>query len=401
MNQFSVRDADATDREGFARLYWKVFEPDLPYEDVLEKDLVNDWNDRGLDERACVAEMDGMIRSNVSFFINKENVIRGTSLKLGGIWAVATEESYRKMGMLSSILKMVFSRMRDEGAVVSIVDPDRQLFQFYERFGYGLFESAKIYELRPDSLRATKSTVDITHREMVDKNEWSKILQVQKAMYQLGSRAFSIRREAEYLIESGNCHLLERESEPVGAMKFSVAKEENVTWLNIWPATCFASLDIFPALIDVIKDLAKSVQTIRWFCGTESPVLHYTQGPQTVLARDWGNMMMRVVDFPAFCESIDVPKTATGKCIIKIIDEHCPWNEGTYMISPSNGRLNVEPTDKESEVALDALNLSRITGGYTTATTLHGLGEIDCSRKTAENLEAIFPSDSFFSHYRF
>ena len=111
--------------------------------------------------------------------------------------------------------------------------------------------------------------------------------------------------------------------------------------------------------------------------------------------------MMRVVDFPAFCESIDVPETATGKCVVKIIDEHCPWNEGTYMISPSNGRLNVEPTDKEPEVALDALNLSRITGGYTTATTLHGLGEIDCSRKTAEKLEAIFPSDSFFSHYRF
>ena len=64
MNQYTVREADVADRKDFARLYWKVFEPHLKFEEVLKKDLVNEWNRNDLNEWAYVAEMDGMIRSN-------------------------------------------------------------------------------------------------------------------------------------------------------------------------------------------------------------------------------------------------------------------------------------------------------------------------------------------------
>jgi len=291
--------------------------------------------------------------------------------------------------------------MRDDGIEISMVDPDRLLFQFYERFGYGFFESAKLYELDTASLRKVKSDPSISYRAMEDKKEWYKIPQIQRAMSKFGSRVFSIRREIEYLIESGSCLLIERGTEPIGVVKYSLAKDAEKTWLNIWPVSCYVSLDVFPSIIDIIQRYATDAQGIRWFCGTESPVLHYTQGPQNVIAKDWGNMMMRVVDFSNFCTSIDIPHNAEDKCIIQLVDEYCPWNEGIYMISPANGKLDVEHSDREPEVVLDAVNLSRIIGGHTTATILHGLAEIHCSRKTAERLEAIFPSDQFFSHYRF
>ncbi|MHA1907976.1 MAG: GNAT family N-acetyltransferase [Candidatus Thorarchaeota archaeon] len=401
MKQFSVREADISEKEGFARLFWKVFEPELPFEDVLKKDLVDDWNRNDLQEWAYIAEMDGMIRSNVCFSVSEDCVIRSNSLKIGGIWAIATEKPYRKMGMCSSILKMIFNRMRNDGIVVSMVNPDKNLFAFYERYGYGFFESAKLYELNPDSLRTVKGDPGISHREMEDKNEWNKILQIQKAMSRYGSRLCAPRRHLEYVIESGHCHLLERDSAPVGVVKLSFAKAGDRTWLNIWPATCYASLDVFSSILSIIQEHAIKADRIRWFCGAESPVLHYTQGPQIVVAKDWGNMMMRVVDFVKFCKSIDVPKSAIDKCIIQLVDEYCPWNEGTYMISPSDGKLDIEHTKKEPEVVLDSTNLSRMVGGFTISTMLHGLNEIDCSLETAEKLEAIFPSDPFFSHYRF
>ena len=401
MNQYNVREAVITDKEDFARLYWKVFEPHLEFEEVLKKDLVNEWNRNELNEWAYVAEMDGMIRSNVCFFVSQDNIIRGNSLKLGGIWSLATEEPYRKKGMISSIIKAIFSRMREDGTVISMVDPDMNLFPFYERFGYGFFESAKLYELDPGDLRNVKSDPSISYREMEDKKEWNKILQIQKSMARYGSRVFGRRRHIEYLIESGHCILLERDSEPVGVIKSSLANEGDLTWLNIWPDTCYVSTDVFPSIIDFVQKHATKAQRIRWFCGSESPVLHYTQGPQTVISKEWGNLMMRVVDFINFCTTIDIPDNTTDKCIIQLVDEYCPWNEGTYMLSPSNGKLDVEHTNKEPEVVLDAVNLSRIIGGYTTAKILHSLNEIDCSRNTAEKLEAIFPSDAFFSHYRF
>ncbi len=401
MAQYTVREADVAEKKDFARLYWKVFEPHLKFEEVLAKDLVNEWNRNDLQEWAYVAEMDGMIRSNVCFFVSEDNVIRGNSLKLGGIWSLATEEPYRKMGMISSIIRMIYSRMRDDGIVVSMVDPDRMLFPFYERFGYGFFESAKLYELDTDNLRNIKSDPSISYREMEDKREGHKILQIQKAMARYGSRVLGRRRHIEYLIESGNCYLLERDSEPVGIVKFSLTSDSDKTWMNIWPDTCYVSTDVFPSIIDFVQTHATKAQKIQWFCGTESPVLHYTHGPQNVVAKDWGNMMIRIVDFQSFCKSIDVPKSAIDKCIIQLIDDYCPWNDGTYMISPSNGKLDIEHTNKEPDVVLNALSLSRIIGGYTTATTLHSLHEINCPRKIAEKLEEIFPFDPFFSHYRF
>lgn len=184
-------------------------------------------------------------------------------------------------------------------------------------------------------------------------------------------------------------------------VKYSLAKDGEKTWLNIWPASCYVTLDVFPSIIDIVQKFSIEAQGIRWFCGTESPVLHYTQGPQTVIVKEWGNMMVRVVDFTNFCTSIDIPHSAADKCIIQLVDEYCPWNEGIYMISPANGKLDVEHTDKEPEIVLDAVKFSRIVGGYTPATILQSLNEIHCPRKMAERFDAIFPSDHFFSHYRF
>lgn len=81
----------------------------------------------------------------------------------------------------------------------------------------------------------------------------------------------------------------------------------------------------------------------------------------------------------------------------------CPWNQGTYRLTPSSGKLEIERLDEnvEPDVSLDALDLSEVVGGLTPALTLRSLGRLDCTTEVAERLEALFPADSFVSYQRF
>jgi predicted acetyltransferase len=81
----------------------------------------------------------------------------------------------------------------------------------------------------------------------------------------------------------------------------------------------------------------------------------------------------------------------------------CPWNQGIFRLTPNGGKLEIECLDDSAEpdVSLDALRLSEVIGGLTTALTLRSLGKIVCSAESAEKLEAMFPADSFVSYQRF
>ena len=113
--------------------------------------------------------------------------------------------------------------------------------------------------------------------------------------------------------------------------------------------------------------------------------------------------MMRVVDLEGYSASIRIPEHATESVILHLSDEMCPWNQGTYRLTPNSGFLEAERLgdSAEPDVSINALGLSEIIGGLNPATILRGLGRIDCTAKVAENLESIFPADSFVSYQRF
>jgi predicted acetyltransferase len=114
-------------------------------------------------------------------------------------------------------------------------------------------------------------------------------------------------------------------------------------------------------------------------------------------------MMMRVVDLEEYSGAIQIPDQATETVILKLNDEMCPWNEGTFKLSPNGGSLEIERLDDSvtPDITMNPLQLSETIGGLTPATTLHSLGKLDCKKEVADKLEAIFPSDSFVSYQRF
>jgi predicted acetyltransferase len=396
---FQVREATEDDREGALRVLWKAFEAYRDFEEMKKDDWTEYWNRPEDEDWAYVALQDGKVRACLSFFASERNIIRGTPLKFGGVWGVGTEPQYRKQGMIAALVAESFSRMHKEGVVLSILDP---FFPpFYEKFGYAQAESRVVHTFKHDNLRDVKGPDDISTRIVDDVGEAMKLLNLQESMARFGSRAFYLQKSLEKMIAKGHYHILERNGIPVGAIKFWFKKVADWEFnLEINP-TSYTSIDVLPSIMELVAKYSSNAREVRWYCEPEIPITYFMKDPEDAPVASSGRMMMRVIDFEEYCSSIRVPSQATESIVIELDDQDCNWNVGTYRISPMEGELEAERVNSEADVVLNSLNLSRVLSGRSPATMLRGIGQIECSKETAVNLEALFPNESFVSYQRF
>ncbi|MHA2302383.1 MAG: GNAT family N-acetyltransferase [Candidatus Thorarchaeota archaeon] len=396
---FQIREATEEDREGALRVLWKAFEAYRDFEEMKKDDWTEYWNRPEDEDWAYVARQDGEVRACLSFFAGENNIIRGTPLRFGGVWGVGTEPHYRKQGMIAALVVESLSRMKEEGIVLSILDP---FFPpFYEKFGYAQAESRVVHTFKHDNLRSVKKMDDISTRVLGDVSDSKKVLEVQESMARFGSRVFFQQKSLELQIKRGHYHILERNGEPVGEIKFRFKKSGDWEFNLAISTSSYTSIEVLPSIIELVANYSSNAREVKWYCDPELPITYFMKDPEDAPVTSSGRMMMRVIDFEGYCSNIRVPQRATGSVVIKLEDRDCNWNTGIYRITPQDERLGVERVSLEPDIVLDAIQLSRIISGRSSATMLRGIGHIECSKETAIRLEGIFPNESFVSYQRF
>ena len=119
--------------------------------------------------------------------------------------------------------------------------------------------------------------------------------------------------------------------------------------------------------------------------------------------RQTGTMMVRVIDFEAYCRQVMVSPDAAGTLVMALQDEYCAWNSGVYRVTARDGKLQVDHLENGTppDVTLTAGQLSHLAGGLTPVGDLRALGVLDCSDPAGETLSGLFAPDNFFSYPRF
>jgi predicted acetyltransferase len=386
-------------KDDVIRMFWKAFEPTANLDELREEDWTDYWNNQENDDFAYVALHHDKAVANVSFFASTENEIRGRPVKIAGVSGVATEPNHRRVGLVRSIFQQVFPRMREEGMVLSILDPF--YIPFYEKFGYAVAESRTRHQFNPREFRDIEEDSGLVSRELTDPKESDLILEVEKTMSRFGSRLFHFKRSVERAIKQNQFYILEEGSEPVASVGFSVSRKNSNRHLKAY-LSYFKSCEYFRPIVNLVSQYAVNSEQVIWYCDNQAPVRLFTKHHDAVTTQEAGSMMMRVIDFEGYCRSIAVPETAEKGVHLTLKDEHCDWNSGTYELRPEGGRLECERVAPTSpEIKLDTLGISRVISGLNAPTTLRGLGLIDCSKQTASKLEALFPPDNFVSYERF
>jgi predicted acetyltransferase len=367
----------------------------------MKEDWAQGWHRPEKRDWSFVAVDGKEVIANVSFFEDKANIIRGEPIPFSAVWGVATLPQHRRKGLIRNLFIESFKKMKDLGLSLSILAPFYKTY--YEKFGYSLAEHRLRHEFPRVLLRLVKGDDKITNRELTDPSDAKVAQKVQSSMSRFGSRNFHTLSTLERMIKQHHFHLFERDSKPVGIVKFHFTKvKDDVLDLSVY-ATAYTTDDVFPSIVELVGHYATNATTIRWYCDPEVPVRYYMDDLQNWNSVDWSGMMMRVIDLEAYCTSISVPEIATESVTLKLEDTMCPWNTGTFRLTPKGGRLSCERLDneKDADVSMHALGLSEIIGGLTPPLTLHSLRRLDCSVDTAKKLEAIFPADTFVSYQRF
>jgi len=401
---YEIREAREDDRYQSVELLIKVFKEVGNFEEewveswkkYMNRPENEDWN--------YIATFDGKVVANLAFFANCHNSIRGTPLRFGGVWAVVTDSAHRRKGILRRVFEKTFSHMKEKEITLSILEPSpyyaAQLA--YERIGYATAERRVKHEFHPSILRPYSTNSGITQRIVQDKSEVDKIVNLEKSMSRFGSKVFTWSGFLNMGIDAGNFYLLENESGPVGCVNLSFQSTDEGKVMHVMNAY-YKSNIAFPEILSIISNNSSDVVRVTWECDTQVPLREHSQNIRKVTTTEIGAMMMRVVDFEGFCNSIESPESSDAGLTITLEDKLCPWNEGTYALVLNNGTLDVARVNdgQKSDITLNPHQLSSVVSGLIPPSMLNELGRISCSSQTADLLDLVFPLDSFNSYFRF
>ncbi len=393
-----IREARDEDRKSVASVLWKAFEATETFENMLKQDWLKDWHKPDENDWSYVAVEDGRVVANFSFFVSDKNIIRGNPMKFSGIWGVATDPLYRGKGLIRDLFTKTFPIMREKGAVLSILDPFYK--PFYEKFDYALAEKRAKHTFKKDQLRDVEVPAGITWREATSPDDIETVMNIEKTMSRFGSRFFAFRKSIKKSIEKGNLIIVEKDTVPIGTIKFQFSKGSHPGYEMTIGTTRYTTDEALLAMMEIVRNYVTNTEKATWWADYDVPIRHYFKS-HNAETHTLGSMMMRVIDFEEYCRSICIPKEASEEIVIDLYDEQCPWNSGIYTLKPNDGKLEVSTIKAKPEIKLNAFQLSRVISGLNPITLLRNLHEIDCSIETAQNLEAIFPIDSFIAYQRF
>ena len=370
-------------------LLWKAFVPGQGLEKAIE--LYHSL----LDNQAIfTAQDDGRLAAMICVKEPIENRIRGANLSFGGIGEVSTLPEYRRDRLIRTIFSRVFAYMNEQDIVYSALGPFS--FTFYEKFGYVHAAQNMRYTFPTAFLKPVRGDSAISYREYADE-DGEGVMKVQRSMARFGSRVFIPVKK----LKSDHAYVFERAGQIIGFTRFGFKRlGEYETGIEV-SDTWFSQDECLPAIVDMVYRYASQSPTTIWHIDNEIPLEYYLTEPGKTERKREGYMMVRVVKFREFCQQIKVPLYAAEPVVIALKDESCPWNTGTFKLTPVSGRLEVEPSNKEPEIHFDAQHFSHAVGGFLTANRLHRLGGLDCSASAAERFTRIFPSESYVSYVTF
>lgn len=384
--------------EETAHLWWKSFGPDKKESEALEWVHPDDPLDVGL-EIIFGAKDKGKMVAMVGVTNHIENRIRGANLRFAGIAGVATLPEYRRDRLVRKAFEEFFKYANEKGIVYSALGPFS--YPFYEKFGYAFAAQEYTYKFPVSDMKRISGPEDISLREYDVDKDAEAVMDVERSMARFGSRVFEPLCELKKKREKSHSYVFERDGEIVGFTEISF--KEIGEWekrMNVY-YTWFVTDDVLPAIVDFVYRYGSQVKEIQWAIDPEVPLEFFLKNPGHHERKREGHMMVRVIQFKEFCQQVKVPLYASEPIVIKLLDEHCPWNAGVWKLTPVSGRLEIEPSEQPPEITFDPVQLSYAVGGFLTANRLFRVGGLDCDQAAAERFSRIFPPESYFSYIDF
>ncbi len=304
-------------------------------------------------------------------------LINGAPVALGGISSVACLPEHRRRGYVGMLLRHALEKMREEGQPLSaLYTPHPSL---YRRYGWMVGASNLKFTFHPKHVAAYAPSAIRGRAVRVTEED----LPVVKGLYERHSeqRTGQLVRSDGWWKEAFFRRLYDDErkvsdvavwysesSEPAGYVCYHVSHATgaggpgtNSVWLREFVALSGAA---YQGLLRYIlsHDLAEE---IMYYGPVEDPLAYALDDSFQVKREYVDDLMLRVVDIEkAVAARPGPPGAPDGAFTVAISDAAAPWNQGTWRIESSGGKLSARRADSAADLSMEAATFAAVYDGF-------------------------------------
>ena len=318
--------------------------------------------------------------------------INGKGIRYGTLGPVACLAEHRRQGHVGKLLRLSLERMQKQGMPLSGLHTPHDAL--YRHFGWERAEGKKQYIFRAKDLQFRHSGTPGT-LEAVPADEWQRLEEVYRryASQRNGAlhrpepwwrnavlRDFIGNRDRQALVwldAQGEAQgFIVHVAQPV--TRPTKGQEYELVVYDIVALTSDAYLGLWQHLLT--HDIARPIMVNA---PLSDPLPDLVSDPWRIEVRRAEGAMVRVVDLEHALAMRPYCGTDPASLTMRVTDSTAPWNEGVWRIEAQEGRLEVERSEGEPEIELDANFLAPLYTGFVTPETAATTGMIRVHREEA------------------
>ena len=310
----------------------------------------------------------------------------GRDVKCGGVTHVTTLPTHRRQGHLRELMTRGLAAMKEAGQPVGMLWAS--MAAIYQRFGWGIAFTERIYEFDPRHLRFADEIPVPGRMRMIAQGDAHPVLQPGYDRF-AEPRTLMLRRDPEWwtsvvlrpwlpTASPWLISLYEENGDPLGYVIYGVEHRSPThplpdQQLNV-VELAWTTPAAHRALVQYLAghDLAYSVRMSRM--PSDDPLFYQAQEPRLLGAMDWDGTLVRIVDVAGALESRGYD--GAGRFTFSLTDDLCPWNTGAWELTADGGNATVRRTDLQPSLCLTPRVLAILASGHLSATTLAHIGLI-------------------------
>ena len=355
-------------------------------------------------DRALAAHDGDRMVGNATI-ISFDLTVPGGTLAAAGVSAVGVQPTHRRRGILRQMMRRQIDDIHERGEPLAVLWASEG--SIYQRFGYGLATLAAGIEV--DRSRTAfrlphtpSGSIRIVTREEAGElfpplyerllgtragfftrspAFWNSLFYDPERWRRGGGPAFHVVHEVDGTVDGYARYRIYGDWEPSGSKSRLVVTE----LMSQNPA---AHLDLWRFLFDV--DLMATVA--GRFLAVDDPLLLAVAEPRRLRFTVGDALWLRLVDVAAAL--VGRRYAGSGRVVIELHDEFCPWNAGIWALDVDDGTAAVEQAAEPAGLELDITDLAAIyLGAFTVGQLLAAGRGREIVAGSAARLDGLLRSD--------
>lgn len=279
----------------------------------------------------------------------------GAVLPMGGVAGVVSWPEHRRGGNVGRLLIHLLHEEKEKGVPLSSLYPFKQAF--YRQYGWEIASAWLNHEIPPEQLAPYRKAEGLVRRFAPGTADWRQLTEIYRAKF--ADRFGYLVREQEdawtkWALWGPSLHTAVWHpapgAEPQGYMLYRFHKDDNGKQNMIVRELVALTPAAERGLWGYAAQHDSQVASVRIRTLRDYPMWHLAENTRDVKSTLEAGWMLRFVDIAAAFAQRPWPGAPDASFAIGVVDEHLPWNNGTFRLAFEAGRCAVTPAPADTPV---------------------------------------------------